>query len=667
MRRFQLGFPLHTAPGHPGYVLVDAINGQSHVVAGGKRGRLRRGSGAEQAFDLAPPNVREHCRFEFTQFPETPPNTEPWTLVDSGNSDGGACALALAKPHGFKPGEYPTVLVSCALNQVEQRQGLRGVKLAPVTDRSAPEPENLESLTCKWEAAAEASARGSALVLCRSDAELLAGALGLAREGLDALAGLGPGKTVLIAVDAEDMPALAGALGAEPSLFEFVDPVALRSGRRASDRRRALLPGLVLGLAVLASLIVALWLWKQLDRTKVVGFESGSRLVIGQAGSLRVVGIGLEQGLEDWGPRWCAALTEQGLDVETCALAPGPGGESLDLPIRVPRGYLGSGRLPLPDIGDGPTRYDTIVLDRELRVLYLGYERRKKEPYRFLLQGFVSAYNDAHPDEGHFVLTEDYRAQAELLDMKESIIDGQWDIVRLTPYNYVYLRNEVGRNNLRMMICNNDVTDEGIPSSLYHANLFTRPGLLPRDLGNDPDRVGAEIVREARARELNVVWYFGQKHSTSGYVIPCGVWSGFVSQHASRVETDMTNEALVKYVLQEPGPGELRVGVMYDEKLQQLSEKSNLSEPPQVLWQSMPLPHGGIALYAPDEPWRATMLEELLAFIELGTLSDEQRGEIDRFGDCATARFDIVDQWMWHRQDLLTQTCRLPYPSGAAP
>lgn len=228
--RFLLGFPVDSGSVELSFiVLVRTIRAKYHWCRGGGKSELRTQSGARFAFEHAPREIQDQCRFEFEPLP-SPSNeryNKPDQLCNVGYSDAAACALAIAQYHpGGTPLEqlHRPVLISCSFAPNHQlNQGLSGLILDKVTHEN-PE-ESRKSLKNKWIAAQKY--RALALVLHEEDAKLLAQntselfhIFDLRKDTFVKLARQNLEETPVIACKSDQFPLLAEALTINPSLFQ---------------------------------------------------------------------------------------------------------------------------------------------------------------------------------------------------------------------------------------------------------------------------------------------------------------------------------------------------------------------------------------------------------------------------------------------------------------
>ncbi len=228
-QNFYIGFPVNAGDAISSFgILLRLTKGRYPYVIGKDNIRengisgLREGSGAEFVFTRLPHEMQENYCFEFKALldQEELQGLTPKNLVDYGDSDSVACALASAQSMSGEPGEK-IVFVSCSFQPAPENHGLCNLLLNRVTEENKDETSQRNSLENKWSVACRENAY--ALVLYEKDAEILSKAIQKPAISLRQGSFLKKQEKEphLISCKADQLLLLAKALNINPDLFVY--------------------------------------------------------------------------------------------------------------------------------------------------------------------------------------------------------------------------------------------------------------------------------------------------------------------------------------------------------------------------------------------------------------------------------------------------------------
>ncbi|MBI5511560.1 MAG: SUMF1/EgtB/PvdO family nonheme iron enzyme [Deltaproteobacteria bacterium] len=675
---FRLGFPLEADLGQPAWVLVRATPSRNHYVVGGRPGALRNTSGAALAAMLAPSEVTDSHKLELTPTPSPPATAAPADLAYSGVSDGAACALALAGPSLFGTEGGAVVLVSCAIQQLRRNEAFHGVTLNRVTDASRPDPANVASLLSKWEAAKTlASPTGCALILHRADATLLSQAASVPVASYRILETLPPGQATLIGVRESDMPQLAAILGCETDLF-----LPLRRSHAFGVARRAALlkaaTALALGVALGAGAATAVTRAVLLADPSFVAFEcndQGNFIRPGETSRLRLLGDKLSQRVDEWLPRWTAALAEEGVRVVARGLVKDAGAadSSIAVDVAVPREF-DNDSLPLPTLATDArvTLRAPVTVRERLRMAVVDYSQGRDKAFERLFEMLGERIRSTEPrfDARPYIKPFD---QDDIDTLVEEVTAGRWDIVRVTPWVYLQLKWALAQRKngptLRLSGCGRRRDVNGATHTTYQSVVFAARGETPgwrKPLRNADDlKFGFE---QARAHGRRPQFFWGKHNSTSGYVVPC-ILFGDVVRAADAWNEGGSNDETRNLVLAHE-PRVVRLGASYDATVDPLvaTNAGRDNGALEILWRSQPIPHGGIAVVHRGDDERSLVIErnlrELLVKLEADPtmIPESAHQDVDGIGTCEVGLYTELEKYVLAHSDQGTCALRAATP-----
>ena len=162
--------------------------------------------------------------------------------------------------------------------------------------------------------------------------------------------------------------------------------------------------------------------------------------------------------------------------------------------------------------------------------------------------------------------------------LAKSLSNGETDMALMGPWGYVLANQYAGAQVVSTILYN------GKPS--YHAIIITHPGS------------GLETIEDVLgAKGKNISFAFGDKGSTSGYLIPLHFFmqKGIDPQkHFARV-LHTKHQAIQMQVTR----GQLQAGADYDRNRNAMIAQAMISAPNSViLWESDPLPNDAFAVSA---------------------------------------------------------------------
>lgn len=659
-RGYRLGFPLESIPGKPAYILVAAVHSRNHFVVGGRPGALREGSGASRAAGIAPTEITEAYKLRFTPSPPPPDSTTPAQLPYGGNSDGAACALALANPAGYIGEGGPAVLVSCSINQFNPHHAFHGLKLASVTDDSQPYQKNTKSLLSKWEAAEKLNVyTGSALVLHRTDAALLAENRGIKLRSLDALEKIKPGKTLLIGVRENDLSNLAFILNGDPELFT---PIGKQTTLKPKAKHLWFYIFATVSLLVMLGVFGASTFSKYMKQSpEPLKYETKDptfALIPGEQSKLKLQGKHLDKMTDKTLSAWRTALKKEGLTVLGSSIfkvAGTSGNTSAVFKVDVPINF-DQNSLPLPENKTGSTlqKREPITLRFRLRMAVVGYERDSKGAFErfFELLGTRIKSEDPRFDMTPHIQIFD---QDDVDRLIKELRKGRWDIVRITPFVYLKIKWRLttpdGQAPLELVACNQRFTQNGIPKGTYRSVFFSAKGSFPPFAKYPPSQTDLKKAIKSMIRSGKTIeFYWGKHNSTSGYVIPCLQWGKFIKENNLWNEGGSTTEINTLVRLEKSDA--IRIGAINNSYLEFLMQRSKKPIDYDVLWRSQPLPHGGIAMVRNIGETKAAMYEKHIKILlrELHKNPDlipkHQRNDVDLIGGCEHSQYRALERFL---------------------
>ena len=246
---YCIGFPVDSGDPESSFIIKikRRANADRHSYKIGQRilsiESLRVGSGAQYVFERVAGDIKRKYRFQFeviSQF-EFPEKIEEEEIIDSGDSDGTACALAIHQ-NDASGADSHLILISCSLSIQDSDRGLVGNLLEKVTneDSERDKRESEASLERKWQTACNCQA--FALVLYEDDANLLGKNIKVVPENLqrDTFGNLlkrneQERKTYLVSCKVDQLPLLAEALGIDPNPFLSTEDREKRDCQKAWD------------------------------------------------------------------------------------------------------------------------------------------------------------------------------------------------------------------------------------------------------------------------------------------------------------------------------------------------------------------------------------------------------------------------------------------------
>ncbi|NUM35804.1 MAG: hypothetical protein HUU50_14765 [Candidatus Brocadiae bacterium] len=176
---FRVGFPVDGEKPEDSFViLVQIIRACSHSVKGGQVSGLREKSGADFIVSRLSPHLKTYYKMEFEPLlpVEELRKLSPKNMVDSGDSDSGACALSVAKIMSRQTvlKDSPIIAISCSFYPQEISLGLTKLWINRVTYDNDTESAKI-ALCNKWAAVCKANCH--ALILQEEDARILSNSI----------------------------------------------------------------------------------------------------------------------------------------------------------------------------------------------------------------------------------------------------------------------------------------------------------------------------------------------------------------------------------------------------------------------------------------------------------------------------------------------------------
>ena len=187
--------------------------------------------------------------------------------------------------------------------------------------------------------------------------------------------------------------------------------------------------------------------------------------------------------------------------------------------------------------------------------------------------------------------------------LAKSLAAGETDIALMGPWGYVLAQHAAGAQAVSTILY------DGKPT--YHALIVTHP------------ESGLETVQDLLTKGRGKSFAFGDKGSTSGYLIPLH----FFMQQGIDPEKHFARVVYTKHqaIETQVAAGQLDAGADYNRNRNAMIEQGLITaERSKVIWQSTPLPNDAVAVSEPLSKDRAFVARLRAALAEVGPLLKSQ-------------------------------------------